>query len=330
MAENIEEEKVTVESLIDNIETYIDIEFIRGKGGNKRELTKKYPNRPGILLAGYTEDFPAEAVQIMGNRDIGYLSILEEKERKEAISRLLSFSPPVIIVAWGHEPPEELKEGCEDLDIPLIKTLAPSWKVKEIVSNYMEDKFSSSVSFHGDLVDIYGVGVLITGKSGIGKSEAALDLVQKGHRLVADDLVIIKRKRDMLIGEEIEKEEVLHHNLEVRGVGILNVAALFGIKGVRMQKRVEIRVELVKWQKGEDYTRTGLETRETKILGVPILYIEVPLIPGKNISTIIEVIAMDYLSKMAGYDFARIYESELIKKLRGERKKYRRLEEDEE
>jgi len=171
---------------------------------------------------------------------------------------------------------------------------------------------------------------LITGESGMGKSELALDLITRGHRLVADDMVCVKRKRDVLFGEEKEKEDILMHNIEIRGVGILNVAALFGVKAIRMRKRLEMQLELVKWEKNKDYTRTGLETEEVTILGVPIPKISIPLVPGKNIAIIAEVVAMDYLGKGVGFYSGEIFEHELIKKLQKKRKRHMRLEEDEE
>lgn len=326
----MEGDKITVKDLIEGIKGYSTLELIAGKKGVKRRIGKKYISRPGYTLAGYDEDFPSDAIQIIGNRDIGYMSTLSNNELKERIAKFLSFEPPAIVITCNYKPPKILVKGCKEANIPLLKTEATSSQISEVIHFYLEEKMADFVYIHGDLVDVFGLGLLITGESGMGKSELALDLITKGHRLVADDIVCVKRKRDVLVGEEKEKEDILMHNIEIRGVGILNVAALFGIKAIRMQKRLEMQLELVKWEKSKDYTRTGLETEEVQILGVTIPKIGIPLVPGKNIGTIAEVIAMDYLGKSVGFYSGEIFEHELVKKLRKKRKRYMRLEEDEE
>jgi HPr kinase/phosphorylase len=322
--------KITVKDLIEGLKSYINLEVIGGKKGLNREITQKYISRPGYILAGYEGHFPSDSIQVLGNRDIGYLSTLSKDELRRRIARFLSFEPPGIVISCGYEAPEGMVTGCNELKIPLVKTDAISSQVSEIIQFYLEEKLADVVYIHGDLVDVFGIGLLITGQSGIGKSELALDLVNRGHRLVADDIVCVKRKRDVLFGEEKEKENILRHNIEIRGVGILNIAALFGVKAIRMQKRVELQLELVKWEKNKDYTRTGLETEETEILGVPIPKISIPLVPGKNIATIAEIAAIDYLGKSVGFYSGEIFEHELVKKLQKKRKRYMRLEEDEE
>ena len=326
----MEGDKITVNDLIEGIKGYFNLELLAGKKGIMRELVKKYISRPAYILAGYDKDFPSDSIQIIGNRDIGYLSTLSKDELRSRIARLLSFEPPAIVITCGYDSPEALTVGCEELNIPLIKTDANSSQTSEVIQFYLEEKLAEFAFIHGDLVDIYGIGLLITGDSGMGKSELALDLITRGHRLVADDIVCVKRKRDVLVGEEKEKENILMHNIEIRGVGILNVAALFGVKSIRMQKRLEMQLDLVKWEKNKDYTRTGLETEEVQILGVPIPKIRIPLVPGKNIATVAEVVAMDYLGKSVGFYSGEIFEHELVKKLRKKRKRYSRLEEDEE
>jgi len=322
--------KLTVQDLFEGIKGYIKVELITGEKGTYREITKKYTSSPAYILAGYDKDFPSDSIQIIGNRDIGYLSTLSKDALRRRIAKLLSFEPPAIIITCGYKAPEALTTGCEELNIPLIKTAATSSQALEVIQFYLEEKLANSVCIHGDLIDIFGIGLLITGESGMGKSELALDLITRGHRLVADDMVCVKRKRDVLFGEEKEKEDILMHNIEIRGVGILNVAALFGVKAIRMRKRLEMQLELVKWEKNKDYTRTGLETEEVTILGVPIPKISIPLVPGKNIAIIAEVVAMDYLGKGVGFYSGEIFEHELIKKLQKKRKRHMRLEEDEE
>jgi HPr kinase/phosphorylase len=326
----MERDKITVKNLIEGIKGYINLELAAGKKGLNREITEKYISRPAYILAGYEKDFPYKSVQVLGNRDMGYLSTLSKDELRRRVAKFLSLEPPAIVISCGYDAPKTFVTGCKELNIPLIKTDASSSQASEVIQFYLEEKLADVVYIHGDLVDIFGIGLLITGESGMGKSELALDLISRGHRLVADDIVCVKRKRDVLFGEEKEKENILRHNIEIRGVGILNIAALFGVKAIRMQKRLEMQLELVKWQKNKDYTRTGLETEEIEILGVPIPKIRIPLVPGKNIATIAEVIAIDYLAKGVGFYSGEIFEHELVKKLRKKRKRYMRLEEDEE
>lgn len=326
----MEDAELTVEDLFEGIKGHITVRLTAGKEGLSRKINKKYASRPSYILAGYDKDFPTGSVQIIGNRDIGYLSTLSKNELRVRISKLLSFEPPAIIVTCGYNAPETLVTGCKEMSIPLMETDAPSSQTSEVIQFFLEEKLADSVCLHGDLVDVFGIGLLITGESGMGKSELALDLISRGHRLVADDIVYVKRKRDVLFGQEMKKEDIFMHNIEIRGVGILNIAALFGIKAIRMHKRLEMQLELVKWEKNKDYTRTGLETEEVEILGVPIPKVSIPLIPGKNIATIAEVIAMDYLGKGVGFYSGEIFEHELVKKLQKKRKKYMRLEEDEE
>jgi HPr kinase/phosphorylase len=326
----MEDTELTAEDLFEGLKGYITVKLTAGEEGLSRKINKKYASRPSYILAGYDKDFPTGSVQIIGNRDIGYLSTLSKKELRERISRLLSLEPPAIIVTCGYKIPETLITGCKEMNIPLMETDASSSQTSEVIQFFLEEKLADSICLHGDLVDVFGIGLLITGESGMGKSELALDLISRGHRLVADDIIYIKRKRDVLFGEEMKKEDIFMHNMEIRGVGILNIAALFGIKAIRMHKRLEMQLELVKWEKNKDYTRTGLETEEVEILGVPIPKVSIPLIPGKNIATIAEVIAMDYLGKGVGFYSGEIFEHELIKKLQKKRRKYMRLEEDEE
>jgi HPr kinase/phosphorylase len=326
----MEGDKITVKDLIEGTKGYFNLKLVAGKKGLKRTIEKKYISRPGYILAGYEKDFPYDAIQIIGNRDIGYLSTLPKDELRRRVAKFLSFEPPAVLITNNYDAPEVLATGCNELNVPLLKTKATSSQISEVIHFYLEEKMADFTYIHGDLVDVFGIGLLITGESGMGKSELALDLITKGHRLVADDIVCVKRKRDVLFGEEKKKENILMHNIEIRGVGILNIAALFGVKAIRMQKRLEMQLDLVKWEKNKDYTRTGLETEEVQILGVPIPKISIPLVPGKNIATIAEVVAMDYLGKGVGFYSGEIFEHELVKKLRKKRKRYMRLEEDEE
>lgn len=266
-------------------------------------------NRPGLAMAGYTENFLSERVQVIGETEIGLLASYSPEERIIALDRLFQFQVPCITVAKDLEVPPELLFRAEKKNIPVLRTPMSTTPFIHELTAYLDDIFAPSTTTHGSLVDVYGVGLLFTGRSGIGKSECALDLVERGHRLVADDVVTIKRRHEnVLIGSA---NQVLGHHIEIRGVGIIDLQQVFGIRAIRFQKRVEVEVHLQEWKADIDYERTGLDEHHASILGVQIPLVTVPIYPGKNITVISETIALNYLVKAYGIDAA----VELDKKL---------------
>ena len=260
-------------------------------------------------MAGYTENFLSERIQVIGETEIGLLASYTEKEKRIAIERLFQFQVPCITVTKDLEVPALFLEVAEKKRIAVIGTPMSTTPFIHELTAYLDDVFAITTTTHGSLVDVYGVGLLFTGASGIGKSECALDLVERGHRLVADDVVTVKRRHEnVLIGSA---NKVLGHHLEIRGVGIIDLQKVFGIRAIRFQKRVELEVHLQEWKDGMDYERTGLDDHRTTILGVQIPLVTVPIFPGKNITVIGEVIALNYLIKAYGFDPAE----ELDKKL---------------
>jgi HPr kinase/phosphorylase len=261
---------------------------------------------PGLLLAGFAEGFRAERVQILGAREVGFVDSLTEDARNDALARLCGPPVPCVIVADGLPAPPLLVEFGNSRGIAVFTTpLSSDRLARELVSE-LEDLLAPQRIIHGTLVDVHGVGLLFTGKSGIGKSECGLDLVANGHRLVADDAVCVMRTRsDYLIGYG---NELLRSYMEIRGVGIIDVQAMFGTRAFRQRKRIEVEVKLAAWSDLSDYERLGLEDETSEILGVEIPAVRLPLVLGKNITVISEVIALNYLLKLEGINAAKDFD----------------------
>jgi HPr kinase/phosphorylase len=282
---------------------------LNGESGFANEIKDKNLHRPGLALAGYVELFTYDRVQIMGNTEIRYLKSLEPEHRRSAFMALLEFNIPCIILTNGNTVEEELLEAASARNIPIFGTPFNTTKVSYFLADFLDDQFAPQMMVHGSLVDVYGVGVLLTGRSGIGKSEIALDLVERGHRLAADDVVMITRKGEgILIGAGTD---LVKHFMEVRGLGLIDVRSMFGVRAIRFQKRVEVVIELEEWKPDEDYTRTGLDDLSVSILDVEIPLVKLPIFPGKNVTVITEVISLNYLLKHYGYDAAKVFAKRL-------------------
>jgi HPr kinase/phosphorylase len=274
-------------------------------------ITQSDLNRPGLLLAGYSESFLHERVQILGEVEQAYLGSVSEADRQVAIERMFQFRMPCVIMTHAAPPDPRIKEAADRGGTPVFLTDLGTTIFQHRLTSILEELFAPSLSVHGTLVDVYGTGLLFTGRSAIGKSECALDLVERGHRLVADDIVQIKKVHDnILIGSS---NEVLTHHVEIRGLGIIDVQKIFGIRAIRGQKRVEVEANLRDWDSSSDYERLGLESRTSRILGVEVPLVEVPIFPGKNITVIAEAIALNYLVKAYGYDPAQVFSDHLAR-----------------
>ncbi len=274
-----------------------------------REISDSEMSSPGLTLAGYTERFIPGRIQVLGETEVSYLLSLDDDTRRRAVESFLSFDAPCVIVTKDQEPPLPLKEVAERVGIPVIVSELKTAEFYRRINPFLNERFAPTTHMHGSLVDVYGIGLLFVGRSGIGKSECVLDLVERGHRLVADDVVqIIRQGHDVLIGHG---PELARHLMEIRGVGIIDVRALFGIRAIRQQKRIEVVVQLVDWKEHEAYDRTGLEADEAEILEVPLRRVTIPLNPGKNITVISEVVAMNHLLKYSGVDSAAAFDQKL-------------------
>jgi HPr kinase/phosphorylase len=292
-----------------------------GEIGFAREIRQKNIHRPGLALAGYVELFTYNRVQVFGNTEVRYLKHLTFEERLRAFDRILQFDLPCIVVTSGNDLEEELVKLATDRGISVLQTPVDTTALTYFLSDFLDDQFARQTVIHGSFIDVYGVGLLLVGRSGIGKSEIALDLVERGHRLVADDVVTVTRKGEgILMGAGTD---MVKHFMEIRGLGFIDVRAIFGIRSIRFQKRVEVVVELEEWVKEAEYTRTGLDQLTTSILDVEIPIVKLPIFPGKNVTVIAEVIALDYLLKHYGYDaskeFTRRLELAIAEKSKGKR-----------
>lgn len=281
-------------------------------------IREKDLHRPGLALAGYVDLFTHSRIQIFGNTEINYLKHLLRAERLTTLKRLFSFDIPCLIVTNNNKVPNELLKIADEKNVSIFITPYPTTRFVNFISDFLDDQFSSQVAIHGSFVDVYGVGLLLCGKSGIGKSEITLDLVERGHRLVADDIVIVSKKAEnVLMGAGTS---LVKHFMEIRGLGIIDIKQIFGIRAIRYQKRVEVIVELEHWDSEKEYDRTGLDAKLVSLLGVDIEKINLPIFPGKNITVIAEVIALNYLCKHYGYNAAKVFGKRLDAKIKSKKK----------
>ncbi len=304
---------ITVKTFFEKTKSTFRLRLVTSEKGFDRKIIEQNLHRPGLALAGFVDLFSFKRIQVFGNTEISYLSQLTSKKRSETLTRILKFPLPCIIITNNNEPFSELIDLANEFNVPLFITPFETTKLIYLASDFLDDQFAQKISLHGSFVDVYGVGVLFIGKSGIGKSEVALDLVERGHRLVADDVVIITKKGEgILIGSGTE---LIKHFMEIRGLGFIDIEKVFGVRSIRFQKRLEIIVELEVWNENTDYNRTGLDQQNKSILDVDIPYVKLPILPGKNITVISEVISLNYLLKYYGYDSAKILANKLKNQL---------------
>ncbi len=309
--EIISQENITVETLLNSPAKLVSL---TGTLGFDKLITNKNIYRPQLALAGFVELFNYEQIQIIGNTEYFYLNSLSEQQRINAISNLAQFPIPCVIITNGHEPFPEFIRIAEENNIPIFSSHYNTTKTFYLLSEFLDDQFSPHIVVHGSFVDVYGVGILFIGRSGIGKSEVALDLIERGHRLVADDIVMLTKKREtVLMGTGTS---LVQHFMEIRGLGIIDIRQMFGIRAIRFQKRLEIIVELEDWTENEEYTRTGLDETFTELIGVEISNVKLPIFPGKNITVIAEVIAINYLLRTYGYNAAKVFSDKLHDKIK--------------
>ncbi len=310
-------EHITINTFFKENKERLKLSLKSSENGFNRKITVSDAHRPGLALAGFVDLFTYDRVQVLGNTEMRYLKSLTEINQNESIDRLIEFEIPLILVTNDNKIPKHLLQVATRRSISVFSTPLTTTTLIHLMSDYLDLKFAPKVSVHGSLVDVYGVGLLVTGKSGIGKSEVALDLVERGHRLVADDVVLITRTaEDILIGKGRELSE---HHLEVRGVGLVDVKKVFGIRGVRLQKRIEVEIRLHKWDDKEHWDRTGLDEVKTKVLDVEIPLVNLPINPGKNMTVICETIAMNELLKIQGYHTAKEFNRRLKEHMRAKR-----------
>ncbi len=286
----------------------------RGREGFENLIKEQTLQRPQFGLVGFMDLFSQTRIQILGNTEMRYLSQLSEEKRAESIERIFKMKVPCMILMDKNQPLPEMLDYSEKYHVPIFGSDSTTTKMMYLIGDFLDDQFALRFSLHGSFIDVYGVGMLFIGKSGIGKSEVALDLIERGHRLVSDDVVIFTKKGEgILIGTGTD---LVKHFMEIRGIGLIDIKSIFGIRAIRYQKRLEVVIELEIWDKNANYTRTGLDGTTINLCGVDIPHVKVPIVPGKNITVISEVIALNYLQKHFGYDAAKVFKERLETKIR--------------
>jgi HPr kinase/phosphorylase len=307
--------QINVSTLLADRRDEWKLDTVAGSAGlDARTVVTPDINRPGMALAGYTGVFLSERIQIVGSTELTYLATLGQQEREKAVRRLFDLGVPCVIVTKQLDLPDVWTRESNRRSIPLIRTPLDTTPFIHLLTAYLDYRLAPETHVHGDLVDVFGVGVLITGESGIGKSECALDLVHRGHRLVADDSVrILRRGTGILMGYSAAPSPLLGHHIEVRGVGIVDIYSLFGVRAIRIQKRVEVVARLVEWKPGVETERAGLDEKFTEMLDVKVPEVIVPVVPGKNLALVLEVVAKNHILKVFGYYPARVFNDELVR-----------------
>jgi len=280
-----------------------DLEVLHMPEGKGNTLVYKSDvNRPGLNLTGFFECFDPGRVQILGLMELAYLNNLSPEDRRKSLYQLLTYEVPCIIITRGQEAPPELLEASRELKVPLLRTANATSDFHSAIINYLNVQLAPRITRHGVLIEIYGEGVLLMGDSGVGKSEAAIELIKRGHRLVADDAVEIRRvSNTTLVGSSPEN---IRHFLELRGIGIINARRLFGMGAIKTTERIELVVKLEAWDPEKIYDRMGMENEYTTILGIKVPCHTIPVKPGRNLAVILEVAAMNNRQKKMGYNAA--------------------------
>ena len=280
----------------------LQISILAGRKGLDNRLLQARVQRPGLALTGYTDYISYGRMQVLGSSELGYLAKLAPRDRRAVLGKLCRSRISCFVVTKGLQPPAELASAAEARGIPLFTTRLESTPFIKLLQTFLEERLAARLHLHGVLLDVFGLGVLILGESGIGKSECALELVDRGHRLVADDVVEVKRMGDYLVGVS---PDLTRYHMELRGLGVLNIKDLYGVSSMRLSKRVELVVRLERWDPAKEYDRLGLLTERFPILGASLPLARMPVAPGRNIALLVEVAARNQLLREGGYDAAK-------------------------
>lgn len=297
---------ITVRDLIDKLR----LKVVYGNESLfEKEITTADISRPGLEMTGYFDYYTPERIQLVGMKEWSYLMKMTSHNRHQVLRKMFQPETPVLIIARDLEVPEEMLRAAEEKQIAILSSRVPTSRLSGELSSYLDSLLAERTSVHGVLMDIYGMGVLIQGDSGIGKSETGLELVKRGHRLVADDRVDVFARDEMTLWGE--PAEILRHMLEIRGVGIIDVMSLYGASAVKDSSQVQIAVYLENYTKEQTYDRLGNNAEEIEFCGVTIPRIRIPVKTGRNISVVIEAAAMNYRAKEMGYDATKTFEDRL-------------------
>ncbi|HHS50969.1 MAG TPA: HPr(Ser) kinase/phosphatase [candidate division Zixibacteria bacterium] len=302
---------ITVRKFFELKKEVLRLSLVAGEAGLDRLILRPLIQRPSFLLAGYSENFAEKRLQVLGKTEMNFLDSLDNEDAKTRFARLADYPIPAIVVSRGIAPKDYMIHIADAKGVPLIVSGLSTDEIFNQVTVYLDYMFAPKVQIHATMMDVYGVGILYTGAPGIGKSECALDLIERGHRIIADDVVVLqKRAGEVVIASGAPNAG---YHIEIRGVGIIDIERLFGVRAIRMQKRVELEVRLELWDDSKDYERIGNQYFYTKYIGVDIPKLTIPISPGKNITAISEVVAMNHMLKMYGHNpadefISRLYE----------------------
>jgi HPr kinase/phosphorylase len=305
--------EITVRDFFDLKKKDLALSLVTEPETLNKKISSPHVNRPGLALAGYLEVFSSDRIQILGEAEVRYLQSLKEDILLQRIRDVFKTDIPCVIVSKGLTLPPVVEHVANDLNIALLSSRFSTIQLMQQLTRWLQDVFALEKTIHATLVDVFGLGILLTGKSGIGKSECALDLVHRGHSLVGDDLITLRFLDDQLIGKSGRE---FGHFMEIRGVGFVNVERMFGIERVRRQKTIDLQIELMPWQENMDYERIGLTSNYAEHLGVKLPIIYLPVSPGKNVSVIVEVAAMNMILKGVGYDAAEDFNQRVHEEIR--------------
>jgi HPr kinase/phosphorylase len=305
--------ELTIQEILDEEEAGLDLEILAGAGGLANKVTIPRIQKPGLALAGYTSSLHPDRLQILGSTELSYLAKMPQEKAARQLRQIFECQLCCLIITKGQDVPEFLVAQAESFNTPLLRTSQLSSSFISLITKFLEERLLPTSTLHGVLIDILGVGVLLQGKSGVGKSECALELILRGYRLVADDVIKVRLKLPSVIfGEGMD---LLHYHMEIRGLGILNIKHLFGVAAIRERKKIDMVIELVQWEEDKEYDRLGLEEQTFEVHGVELPYMRIPVGPGRNAGTIVEVAARNQLLKEMGYHSAREFQELLEKRM---------------
>lgn len=309
------EKKFTVLDLLDlelSGHDTLNLKCIAGRRGLPRAITIPEINRPGLALCGFYESFASDRVQLFGRGETAYLQKLHKEKNTEPLQKFFESQIPCCVFTYNLEPPEEFREFAEANCCPILQTDLGSTEFSNRIIRVFSNIFAPHQTFHGVLVEVYGIGILLNGHSGVGKSETALELVERGHRLVADDIIEVRCVNgNILLGRGANS--MISHHMEIRGLGIINISQLYGVGAIRDQKEVQLIVQLEDWNASKAYDRLGTEQKYQELLGVKVPVIEIPVRPGRNLPIIIEAAAMNERLKNMGYNSAKDFNQNVLK-----------------
>lgn len=312
---NAEARSVTVEAVVRAADqTGLELDILAGRAGLGRVLANPYPQKTGLALAGFDSSLQAGRLLVFGESELRYLEGLAPERRHDVLARIFGRGIPCIVLSKRLEPPPDLAAAAEHAAVPLLRSSLPTPRALAKLGSLLDDLLSPRTTMHGVLLDILGLGVLVVGESGIGKSECALELIGRGHRLVADDVVEVRRRAESVVIGTCPP--LTRHHMELRGIGLVNVRDLFGVASTRASKRVELVVQLERWDPTREYERLGLDESRVEVVGVPLATVRMPVAPGRNLAILVEVAARNHLLRTRGEHAAARLSASLDRELR--------------